>query len=143
MKLGLCSIGAPSADEIKRVLLDPEIWERETDDHCGPASSFPGLPDTVRCLGGYVEDAIIGLAMTHKTEVGTKIHFAVLRPYRAHARAFLMRALEILGPVYCDIPECYRAVINFALHAGFVATGRAGRYLKHGISHQRTRLCRS
>lgn len=79
--------------------------------------------------------------MTHPTPEGQKFHFAVLRPYRWLARAFLARVLEVVGPVYCDIPDCYRAVINFAKHAGFVETGKSGAYVKNGIKHQRTRLC--
>ncbi len=134
-------LSRPTPDEIRRVLCDAEIWERETDD--ASPQAFPGLPDSVSCIGGYTGEAIIGLAMTHHTPDGLKFHFAVLRPYRWLARAFLARVLEVVGPVYCDIPDCYRAVINFAKHAGFVETGKSGAYVKNGISYPRTRLCRS
>lgn len=133
-------LSSPTPDEIRRVLCDAEIWERESDD--ASPKEFPGLPESVCCIGGYAEKVIIGLAMTHRTPDGLKFHFAVLKPYRRLARAFLARVLEVVGPVYCDIPDCYRAVINFAKHAGFVETGKSGTYVKNGISYSRTRLCR-
>lgn len=135
-------LSEPTPDDIRRVLCDAEIWEREADDFCMPREAFPGLPDSVSCIGGYVNGEIMGLAMTHQTPDGLKFHFAVLRPYRRQARAFLALVLDKVGKVYCDIPDCYRAVINFAKHAGFVESGKSGAYVKNGISFERTRLCR-
>lgn len=108
--------------EALTILKDPEIYDRITDDNCPTLQDFV-LPDRVRVhyIGGYVGGTLAALSVIHHDN---KFHFMVLEPYRRHARELLKQSLSLWPvKVWCEIPACYRTVINFARRNGFVELG--------------------
>lgn len=131
----------PTEGEIKQVLFDPWIWDRETDDYFTDQSKF-FVPEEATMLGGYVDGNIIGLFMTHPFRDGVKAHIAVLKFYRQQAREFAEKSLKTLKhKVYCQVAECYPEVVNFAKKHGFVELERGGSFMKNGHIHKRVTLC--
>lgn len=138
----MIDIRTPSGDELKRVLFDPWVWDRISEDFA-PAQDQIGEIPPARWFVAYADGVPCGYAATHATEDGEKLHFAMLPAYRMRAREFLRGVLDRVGKVYCEIPVCYPELINFARKGGFVPVGEYGTYLKHGVRHKRIRLCRS
>ena len=74
-------------------------------------------------IGGYLNGKLIAVSMVHLFEKGYKFHYQVLKSYRVYARIMLNQALGVIMPrckkIYCEIPDLYQSVINFAKKAGF------------------------
>ena len=128
--------------EASKVLFDPDIYDRATDDHSPPMHDFE-MPD-IEYMGGYVDGDLASLNIEHPFQDGTKIHFNVLKPYRWAARELLDLTLEgINPPIYAEIPECFKSTINFAKNAGFkVMRVKQRAYLKNGELHDRYLMVR-
>lgn len=131
-------------EEIKSIILDPEIYDRITDDKC-PALSKYEFSDPFGCryIGGYLDGKLFGLLICHDDE----IHFQVMKPYRKGnpKSLFLQRAIEMLGKaVTAEIPALYPEVIHFAKQEGFreeriIKNG----FRKHGKNHDKYILVHS
>jgi hypothetical protein len=75
-------------------------------------------------IGGYVEDALIGIMVYHISSNDIECHIQVLPEYRKqHAEEFARQALDIFRGgkkrVIAKIPEKFQNVIRFAKKVGF------------------------
>jgi hypothetical protein len=120
------------------VLLNPEIYDRISDDNSPPREEWE-LPD-IDYWGGYIDGALASVNIEHDFRDGKKIHFQVLKPYRWAARELLNASLPE-GRLYCQIPTCFMTTINFAKNQGFEVIEVSPRvYPKYGQLHDRILL---
>lgn len=105
------------ANEIKKVLCHPDVYERINDDHCPPSERFTP-PDWARYIAGYAPE-IIGVMIFHGSPV--KCHIGVLPEHKGKAFLFAKRAIQASGyqSLYAEIPNCYQNVIEFSKYLGF------------------------
>lgn len=123
---------------IRKVILDKEIYDRIGDDNSPPREEFKIPIDGGNFIGGYVDNKIASLFVVH----GKKMHFMVLKDFREHARE-LLQASFMLWPrdVYIEVPTLYRSVINFAKNFGFKEGDvKKNAHLKNGKLYDCQRL---
>ena len=126
-------------DDIKAVLCNPAIYDTITDDNCPVAEEFkPPLEDHVY-VGGYVEGQMVALMVYHKYLDGNKCHVQVLPEYRKeHAKRFGEQSLLFKGtrPLYAEIPDLYRNVLDFAKRNNFEIIKQINNgHIKNGVSY--------
>lgn len=127
-------------DEAASVILDPEIYDRITDDRCPQITE---LWDD-EYYGGYVDGEIVSVATFETFLDGLKVHFMVLKEYRSYARSLFEQSLSgHSGVVYAQIPACFMTTINFVKHHGFkLVKVEPESYIKYGEHHDRHLLKR-
>ncbi len=133
-------IKEPSKEEVDIIIFDDEIYDRIADDTCPTKDDFIIPYKDIEFIGCYLDNKIIGLANADKDG---KFHFQVLKQYRKYAREVLKQILDKLDrSLYCEIPTCYKSVINFAKNNGFREVGTIDnrKYIKSNIDYYRTRL---
>lgn len=131
-----------SRSEINKIIKEPTLYDRTTDDHC------PDLEDVDRYfqydqwvfLGVYCEEKIIGLYYVHDSRWGPKIHYQVLPAYQQYAYWPCVRATKwfasVYGDLYTEIPTLYPNVIAFAEKVGFKrVTTMKNEHLKNGVEY--------
>jgi hypothetical protein len=121
-------------DLIKKILLEPEIYDRISDDLCPPVDKFEP-PLNVVYLAGFVDAEIIGLMIYDYVNEQLKCHLQVLKKYRAYANQFARMAFGEVknASIIAEIPTCYPEVIRFAQELGFNQVGKIEKArLKHG-----------
>ncbi|GAG48557.1 unnamed protein product, partial [marine sediment metagenome] len=112
-----------NAEDIKKVLCVGAIYECITDDECPHIDDFE--PPTDQCytyIAGYANGEIIAIMVYHKYLDGNECHIQVLPEHRKqHAKDFAEQALLFRGtlPLYAEIPDLYKNVLNFACSFGF------------------------
>lgn len=117
----MIKIKKPSTKDIALIIFDDEIYDRISDDSCPKKEDFNLSYEIFEFLGCYLDNKIIGLAMTKKCGL---FHFQVLKLYRKYAREALQGFLKKFDRfLYCEIPQCYQSVINFAKNNGFEEIG--------------------
>lgn len=126
-------------DDIKAVLCNPTIYDTITDDNCPKANEFePPLKDHVY-IGGYVKGQIVALMVYHKYLDGNKCHVQVLPECRKeHAKRFGEQSLLFKGtrPLYAEIPDLYKNVLDFAKRNNFEIIKRINNgHIKNGVSY--------
>lgn len=124
-------------DEIKAVLCNAAIYDTITEDDNPCADEFePPITDDYLYVGGYVEGEIIALMIYHKYLDGNKCHVQVLPEHRKeHAIRFGEQSLLFRGtlPLYAEIPDLYKNVLDFALLNNFkVINTKENDYIKNG-----------
>jgi hypothetical protein len=130
-------------DDIKSVLCHPEIEDRITSDK-EDRLTIDTLPlnENYRYIAGYIKDIVFGLCIYCKKQDVTIVHFQVLPDYRKkYAKKFAVKSLDFRGksPLFAVTPNCYKAVINFALNIGFEVYGVHDEvFTKNGKSYQQT-----
>ena len=127
-----------NADDIKAVLCQGAIYECITDDECPPAEEFePPTDQDYLYVGGYVNGEIIAIMVYHEYMDGNECHIQVLPEHRKqYAKDFAEQALLFRGtlPLYAEIPDLYKNVLNFACSFGFeVISKRDNDYVKNGV----------
>jgi len=129
-----------SKEAAASVILDPEIYDRITDDRC---PKIHELWDD-EYYGGFVGDDLVSVATFERFEDGVKVHFQVLKEYRLYARPLFEKSLSAQsGAVYAHIPACFMTTINFVKHHGFkMVKIEPKAYLKYGEHHDRHLLKR-
>lgn len=136
----MITIKKPSTKDITLIMFDDEIYERTSDDSCPKKEDFKLSYEIFEFLGCYLDNKIIGLAMTKKCGM---FHFQVLKLYRKHAREALQGFLKELDRfLYCEIPQCYQSVINFAKNNGFekVDIDHDKKFIKNNKSYNYIKL---
>ena len=125
--------------EIKAVLCNPSIYDTITDDNCPISSEFEPPLKGFRYIAGYVDGNVIALMVYHEYLDGSKCHVQVLPEYRKeYAKQFGEQSLLFNGtrPLYAEIPELYKNVLEFAKINGFkVIDTKLNDYLKHGKTY--------
>ena len=126
--------------EIESVLCRSEIYDTITDDESPNIEDFnPPINDDYLYIGGYVNSKIIGLMVYHKYLDGNKCHVQVLPEFRKeYARKFGEQVLEFRGhsPLYAEIPDLYKNVLDFALLNKFKVIGiKQNDYIKQGKTY--------
>lgn len=113
--------------EIKKILFDPEIYDR-----IKIGDSLPEIPfKNCRYIAGYHEGEIFGVMLYHKRKSYTTCHIHVLKKHRPKLavkfgkEAIKMRCTDTL---YTNIPSGFNDVARFARHFGFVFTGKFGEH---------------
>jgi hypothetical protein len=129
-----------NADDIKAVLCNPTIYDTITDDSSPNIEDFePPINDSYLYIGGYVDNKIIGLMVYHEYLDGNKCHVQVLPEYRKeHAKEFGEQSLQHCGtrPLYAEIPDLYKNVLDFALLNYFKVIERKDTgFIKNGVAH--------
>ena len=123
---------APKRD-IRKVILNKEIYDRISDDNSPKKEDFIIPYDSSNFIGGYISGKIASLFIVH----GKKMHFMVLKEFRKYSKE-LLEASFVLWPrsVYVEIPSLYQSVINFSKNFGFKEFDilRNG-HLKNGVSY--------
>lgn len=127
-----------SADEIKAILCNGAIYECITGDNCPKADDFePPIDKCYTYVAGYVNGVIMAIMVYHEYEDGNKCHVQVLPEYRKeYAREFGEQSLEYRGtlPLYAEIPDLYKNVLNFAVSNNFeVIKVKENEYIKNGV----------
>lgn len=127
-------------DDIKALLCDPDIYDTITDDNSGLAQDFePPVNDEYLYIGGYVNGKIVALMVYHKYLDGNKCHVQVLPEYRKeYALKFGEQSLLFKGtlPLYAEIPDLYKNVLDFALLNNFkVIDTKENDYIKNGKAY--------
>ena len=129
-----------NVDDIKAVLCNPHIYDTITDDNSPNIEYFePPINDKYLYVGGYVNGEIIGLMVYHKYLDGNECHVQVLPEHRKeHAKEFGEQSLKFRGtqPLYAEIPDLYKNVLDFALLNNFKVIKRidAG-FIKNGENY--------
>ena len=127
-------------DDIRSVLCNPEIYNTISSDDCPKVEDFD-LPMGKECsyIVGYVKGLPIGVMIYHKYRDGNKCHVQVLPEYRKeYAIKFGEQSLEFRGtlPLYAEIPDLYKNVLDFALLNGFSVIDKIDDgYIKNGVKH--------
>jgi len=126
-----------NADDIKAILCQGAIYECITDDECPPVDEFePPTDQNYTYIAGYVNGEIIAIMVYHKYLDGNECHIQVLPEFRKkHAREFAEQALMFRGtlPLYAEVPDLYKNVLNFALAHNFeVIDTKENDYIKNG-----------
>jgi len=137
----------PTISEIKRVLFDPDIYNRISDDTTPELKDFLKLIkennykfDTKNYCGFYLDNKIIGLADNEDSD----FHYQILKKYRhKYAKECLKLAISYFNkPLSCKIPTLYKEVINFALNNGFVEVCKLNLfYIKNNTKYNYIKLC--
>jgi hypothetical protein len=127
-------------DDIKSVLCNPAIYDTITDDKCPKVEDFePPINGKYLYVGGYVNGEIIGLMVYHEYLDGNECHVQVLPEHRKeHAKEFGEQSLKFRGtqPLYAEIPDLYKNVLDFALLNDFKVIKRVGKgFIKNGVSY--------
>jgi hypothetical protein len=127
-------------DDIKAVLCHPDIYDAITDDQCPAIECFePPVNDEYLYIGGYVKGEIIAVMVYHKYKDGNKCHVQVLPAHRKeHAKKFGQQSLLFRGtvPLYAEIPDLYKNVLDFALLNDFeVISVIENDYIKNGKTY--------
>jgi len=127
-------------DEIESILKHPEIYETITDDDCGNPCDFDiPINSDYRYIGGYVNGEIIAIMVYHRYRDGNKCHVQVLPEYRdKYALKFGEQSLMLKGtqPLYAEIPDLYKNVLDFAFRFGFeVIETKKQEYCKNGVKY--------
>lgn len=127
-------------DEVKRILCDPAIYDTITDDNSPLIEEFePPVTDEYLYIGGYVKGEIIALMVYHKYLDGNKCHVQVLPEYRKeYAKKFGEQSLMFrrTQPLYAEIPDLYKNVLDFALLNNFgVIDIKESDYIKNGKTY--------
>ena len=129
-----------NAEDIKDVLCHPAIYDSITDDNCKPVEDFePPITDKYQYVVGYVKGAPIAVMVYHKYKDGNECHVQVLPEYRKqYAKQFGQQSLEFRGtdPLYAEIPDLYKNVLDFALLNNFELIDKIDDgYIKNGVKH--------
>ena len=98
------------------IILDPEIYDRISDDNSPILEEcvFPAI--NAKYIGGFLGDQLIGLYVVHDG----LLHFMVLKNHRKHSRTLLELSHKFHGkPVRIEVPELYQSVINFSRNNQF------------------------
>jgi len=127
-------------DDIKDVLCNAAIYDTITDDNSPLIEEFePPITGEYLYIGGYVNGQIIALMVYHKYLDGNKCHVQVLPEYRKeYAVNFGEQSLLFKGtlPLYAEIPDLYKNVLNFALLNNFkVIDIKENDYIKNGKAY--------
>jgi hypothetical protein len=127
-------------EDIKRVLCNPSIYDTITDDNSPNIKDFePPINDEYLYIGGYVENKIIGVMIYHEYLDGNKCHVQVLPEHRKeHAKEFGEQSLKHRGtrPLYAEIPDLYKNVLDFALLNDFKVIKRIDSgFIKNGENY--------
>ena len=87
-------------------------------------------------IGGYVNGEIVALMVYHKYLDGNECHIQVLPDHRKeYAKRFAEQSLLLRGtlPLYAEIPDLYKNVLDFALMNNFkVIEVKEDAYIKNG-----------
>ncbi|MCZ6897638.1 MAG: hypothetical protein O7D95_02865 [Betaproteobacteria bacterium] len=123
---------SPTEKEIRKVIFDPDIFNRITDDNSPKDFDLP----KVSYIGIY-ETEIIALFIYWPFKDMYKAHFQVLKEHRMKAREIAKMVLDITPrPLFTEIPTLYRHYMNFIKKFGFKQiTERKDAYLKNGINY--------
>jgi len=126
--------------DIKAVLCNPAIYDTITDDNCPNIEDFePPINDEYLYVGGYVDNEIIGLMVYHEYLDGNKCHVQVLPEHRKeHAKQFGEQSLQYRGtrPLYAEIPDLYKNVLDFAILNDFKVIKRIDNgFIKDGVNY--------
>lgn len=113
--------------EIKKILLDSEIFDRITSDASNHLTDFDP-PSNAQYIGGYVDNDIIALMVYHTSNKRLKCHLMVLKKYRnKYAKEFARMALNFgkakNASVYAEIATCFKETLFFAKSLGFKQVG--------------------
>lgn len=118
----MITVKTPSMDDIKAVILDPEIYDKASDDNCPERNEFDlenlleSSEEPHNFIGGYIDGQIAALCDLHNGE----IHYEVLKPYRKYARLIWQKIInnyDVKG--VARVPIIHKSMINFAKKAGF------------------------
>ena len=129
-----------NADDIKEVLCHPDIYDSITDDKSLKLEHFePPINDDYSYIMGYVKGLPIGVMIYHTYRDGNECHVQVLPEYRKeYAKQFGQQSLEFRGtvPLYAEIPDLYKNVLDFALLNNFeVIDIIDDGYIKNGVNY--------
>jgi hypothetical protein len=129
-----------NVDDIKAVLCNPSIYDTITADSSPNIEDFElPIDDKSLYIGGYVDDKIIGLMVYHKYLDGNKCHVQVLPEHRKeHAKEFGEQSLQFRGtqPLYAEIPDLYKNVLDFAILNDFKVIKRINDgFIKNGVGY--------
>lgn len=128
-------------DIIKKVLCDPEIYERITSDSApDPDDWIPPL-EGEHYLAGYVNGELAAIFNMHPiTKILWEGHMQVLKEYRKHAHSLFADALSWVWEntpalkMVVQIPVIYPEVAKFISKHGFELEGVNRRsHLKNGV----------
>ena len=127
-------------DEIKSILCNEAIYDTIGSDSAPLVDEFePPINDEYLYVGGYVKGEIIALMVYHKYLNGLECHVQVLPKHRKeHAINFGEQSLLFKGtlPLYAEIPDLYKNVLDFALMNDFkVIKVKLNDYIKHGKAY--------
>ena len=129
-----------NAEDIKEVLCHPDIYDTISSDDCPKVEDFKlPMTDEYSYIVGYVKGAPIGVMIYHKYRDGNTCHVQVLPEYRKeYAAKFGEQSLEFRGtlPLYAEIPDLYKNVLDFALSNGFSVINKIDDgYIKNGVKY--------
>ncbi len=116
-------------DDIERVLLDPEIYDRIKVD--GIVNVQISAIKGCTYVAGYDNGEIFALMLYYKRNTYTTCHVHVLKTHRAKlAVKFCRKALKLRpdNVLYTNIPNKYPDVIRFARYFGFKPVPGNGRH---------------
>ena len=127
-------------DDIKAVLCHPEVYDTIASDECPKLEDFePPMTDKYMYIVGYVKGSPIGVMIYHRYRDGNKCHVQVLPEYRKeYAIKFGQQSLTFRGtvPLYAEIPDLYKNVLDFALLNNFkVIDVKKDDYIKNGETY--------
>ncbi len=127
-------------DDIKAILCNPAIYDTIADDNCPNIEGFePPINNKYLYVGGYVDNEIIGLMVYHEYLDGNKCHVQVLPEHRKeHAKQFGEQSLKHRGtrPLYAEIPDLYKNVLDFAILNDFKVIKRIDNgFIKDGVNY--------
>ncbi len=135
---------------VREIMIEPEIWERASEDGVDQESWYPGTDATTIWLFCIDDDGIIGIILLHvDNSVTLRMHPYLRAQHHQKGRdmmaAFYEWILENtedrINKINVSIPEDQRKVINFSKRVGFQKEGvDRNSYRKDGKLYGRQNL---
>jgi len=128
-------------DQVKEILMIPEVWERAAEDGADKETYYPGFDAMCGWLICKEDEDIVGLIYIHNDNTtSVKIHPYILPNHRGSGRQMMFsfyrwvvnKCPNVLK-VLVAVPTCYKRVYKFAKKVGFIEEGiNRKSYIKNG-----------
>lgn len=128
-------------DQVKEILMIPEVWERAAEDGADKDTYYPGFDLMCGWLLCKDGEDIVGLIYVHNDNTMTiKMHPYILPNHRGMGKAMMTSFYQwVINncpnviKVLVTIPFCHKRVYKFAKRVGFVEEGiNRQSYIKNG-----------
>ena len=117
---------------VREIMMEPEIWDRASEDGMDQDKWFPGFHDLCVWLLCLEEEDVIGVILLHHDNTTTlKLHPYLRLAHRQKGREMINESYkwilantpESINKLIVSIPENQRKVINFSKKVGFTKEG--------------------
>lgn len=136
-------------DQVKEILMIPEVWERAAEDGADKETYYPGFDNMCGWLICKEKEDIVGLIYVHNDDTkSVKIHPYILPSYRGKGKDMMFSFYRWFiengahtAKLLISIPSCYKRLYKFSKRIGFIDEGiNRKSYFKNGEMHDQWNL---